>query len=106
MMTMRMRYPNRSELLLIALAALTVASAVSAVLFWNKRGICLDSAVCATVSILSLVGIILLARRTAAVKRLREMSDRPVLLVMTSGPKKDRNPEPQIRGKMPEGPDH
>lgn len=103
---MRMRSPNRSELLLIALTVLTVASAVSAVLFWNKRGICLDSTVCATVAILSLVAAILLARRMAAVKRLKEMSDRPVFLVMTSGPRKGKESKPEIKGKMPDELNH
>ena len=103
---MRMKYPNRTEVLLVSATALTVASAVFAFRFWSRRGICLDSAICATVAILSLIGIILLVRRMAAVRKLEEMSDRPVFLVMTSGPRKDKERNPAIKGKMPEESNH
>ena len=102
---MKMRTPNRIELLIAAAAVLAVAAAVLAVHFWTKRGICNDSVICATVSILTIVGILLLMHRRSAVARTKALSDRPVLLVMTSGPRKEKTAK-KIEGKMPEELDH
>ena len=102
---MRMRTPNRNELTILSASALTVAAAVFAVHFWMRRGVCIDSVVCATVSILTIAGILLLMRRRSAVARTKALSDRPVLLVMTSGPRKEKTAK-RIEGKMPEELDH
>ena len=100
------RRPRKAELLALSAAVLTVVSTVFAVHFWIRRGICTDMVICTTVSVLSLVGLILLLSRMRSVSMTRELSERPVLLVMTSGPRRPKETERKIEGKMPEELNH
>ena len=101
-----MRRPSRNEILIIFAAALAVVSAALAVLFWSRRGVCSDFVICLTISILTVLGILMLVHRMSAVAGARALSDRPVLLVMKTGPRKERKTEKRIEGKMPEELDH
>ena len=103
---MRPRLPNRNELALLLASALAIASAALSFHFWSRRGICIDSVVCATISALSLIGLIVLATRMAAARRARAMSESPIYLVMVSGSQKKSPGKKEIRGKMPDQPDH
>ena len=103
---MRQKRPSSSEVVLIATAILAVVSAGFAIHYWMSRGVCTDSVVCATISVLMIVGGVMLARRIAMVSREREHSSSPVLLVMKSGPKKTKEEPKGIKGKMPEELDH
>ena len=100
------RRPRKAELLIASAAVLSIVSAVFAVHFWIRRGICTDMVVCTTISVLSLIGILLLLQRIRRVSRTRELSERPVLLVMTSGPRKSKDTERKIEGKMPDELNH
>ena len=62
--------------------------------------------VCATISVLSLVGLLLLVQRMCLVSRTRELSERPVLLVMRSGPRRPKQTDRKIEGKMPDELNH
>ena len=62
--------------------------------------------VCTTISVLSLIGLLLLLNRMRNVSRTRELSERPVLLVMTSGPRRPKTKERKIKGKMPDELNH
>ena len=101
-----MRTPKKAELTLIIGAIISVVSAVLAIRFWQSRGVCTDSVVTAAIFLLSIVGMILLAHRMYVANRVHEESNRPVLLVMTSGPKKDKEKRSGIKGKMPDQTDH
>ena len=101
-----MRPPKRAELTLIFGAIIAVVSAVLAVRYWQSRGVCTDSVVTSVIFFLTVIGMILLAHRMYAAKRVSEESSRPVLLVMTSEPKKNEGEKPQIKGKMPDQTDH
>ena len=101
-----MRPPKRAELTLIFGTILAVVSAVLAVRYWQSRGVCTDSVVTSVIFFLTVIGMILLAHRMYAAKRVHEESGRPVLLVMTSEPKKNEGEKPQIKGKMPDQTDH
>jgi len=87
-------------------AVIATASAVLAVRFWQSRGVCTDSVAAAAIFFLSVIGMILLAHRMYAAKRVHEESNRPVLLVMTSEPKREKEKRPEIKGKMPDQTDH
>ena len=101
-----MRTPKRAEVTLIFGAVLATVSAVFAVRFWQSRGVCTDSVAAAAIFFLSVIGIILLAHRMYAARSVHEESNRPVLLVMTSDPKREKEERPEIRGKMPDQTDH
>jgi len=62
--------------------------------------------VCTTIAVLSFLGLIILLIRMRSVARTRELSERPVLLVMTSGPRKSKEKDAQIMGKMPDELNH
>ena len=62
--------------------------------------------VCTTISVLSLIGLLLLLQRMRSVSKTRELFERPVLLVMRSGPRKSKEPERKIKGKMPDELNH
>ena len=100
------RRPRKAELLIISAAILSIVSAVFAVHFWIRRGVCTDMVVCTTIAVLSLIGLILLLNRMRNVTRTRELSERPVLLVMKSGPRKSKEEDRKIRGKMPDELNH
>ena len=102
----QLRRPRKADLLAISAAILSVVSAVFAVHFWIRRGICTDMVICTTVAVLSLLGLIVLLVRMRQVAKTREFSERPVLLVMTEGPRKPKETEKQIRGKMPDELNH
>ena len=95
---------NRNELwyriLTVSAAVLAVVSAAFAVYHWTRRGICIDSSVCAVISVLSVLAIIFFMRRISALKRAESLSNRPIYLVTVSGPRKKRGPS-RIKGKMP-----
>ena len=101
-----MRTPKRAELTLILGAVIAVVSAVLAVRYWQSRGVCTDSVVTTVIFFLTVIGMILLAHRMRVAERVSEESSRPVLLVMTSEPKKNDGKKPQIKGKMPDQTDH
>ena len=103
---MRRKRQSSSEIVLISAAILAVVSAGFAVHYWVSRGVCTDSVVCATISVLAVMAVILLARRIVAVSREREHSSSPIFLVMRSGPKRTEEKPRQIKGKMPEELDH
>ena len=96
----RFRRPRKADLLVISAAILSIVSAVFAVHFWIRRGVCTDMVVCTTIAVLSLIGLIVLLMRMREVSRTRELSERPVLLVMTSGPRRPKTKERKIKGKM------
>ena len=100
---------NRNELwyriLTVSAAVLAVVSAAFAVYHWTRRGICIDSSVCAVISVLSVLALILFARRVSALKRAESLSKRPIYLVTVSGPRKKKEPK-EIKGKMPPELDH
>ena len=96
----QLRRPRKTDLLAVSAAVLSVVSAVFAVHFWIRRGICTDAVVCTTIAVLSLIGLLLLLQRMRTVSRTRELSERPVLLVMRSGPRKSKETERKIEGKM------
>ena len=100
------RRPRKAELLIASAAVLSVISAVFAIHFWIKRGVCTDMVVCTTIAVLSLAGLLLLFYRMRSVSKTRELSERPVLLVMTSGPRKPKTDERKIKGKMPDELNH
>ena len=102
----KFRTPRKAELLALSTAALSSVSAVYAVHFWSRRGVCTDMVACTTVSILSLFGLILLLYRMHSLSKIRERSERPVLLVMTSGPRRKKEKDREIEGKMPDELDH
>ena len=101
---MTKRPQDRSELryrvLMVSAAVLAVVSAAFAVYHWTRRGLSIDSSVCTIISILSVLAVILLARRVSALKRAESLSNRPIYLVTVSGPRKKKEPK-EIRGKMP-----
>ena len=102
---MQHRRPRKVDLLIASAAVLSTASAVSALYFWVRRGVCTDAVVCTTIAVLSLIGLLLLLQRMRTVSRTRELSERPVLLVMTSGPRKSKD-DRKIEGKMPDELNH
>ena len=71
------RRPRKAELLIVSAAVLSVVSAVFAVHFWIKRGVCTDMVVCTTIAVLSLAGLLLLFYRMRSVSKTRELSERP-----------------------------
>ena len=95
----------RYRALTVSAAVLAVVSAAFAVYHWTRRGICIDSCVCAIISILSIIAVILFVRRISALKRAESLSNRPIYLVTVSGPRKKKEPK-RIRGKMPPELDH
>ena len=95
----------RYRALTVSAAVLAVVSAAFAVYHWTRRGICTDSCVCAIISILSVIAVILFMRRISALKRAESLSNRPIYLVTVSGPRKKKEPK-RIRGKMPPELDH
>ena len=101
-----MRSPRKAELTLIFGAILAVVSAILAVRFWQSRGVCTDSVVTSVIFFLSVIGLILLAHRMRVAEHVSEESNRPVLLVMRSPPKKDEGKRLEIREKMPDQTDH
>ena len=103
---MRMRTPNRNELTILSASALAVVSAVFAVHFWMRRGVCIDSVVCVTISVLSLAGAILLTCRMSRISKLERSCNGPIYLVMRSGPSREPEKKEGIRGKRPDELDH
>ena len=99
-----MRRQNRADWYNIALsaavAAVAVVSGIYAVHFWIRRGVCIDSVVCATAAILSAATLALFVYRLYAVRRIEQMSQRPIYLVMVSGPKGTAGKK-EVKGKMP-----
>ena len=102
---MRQRSPSRLEswypILLVSAALLAAVSAAFAVYHWSRRGICIDSAVCATITVLLMIAIAVLVHRISALRRAKSLSKRPIFLVTLSGPRKEKERK-EIRGKMPE----
>ena len=95
----------RYRILMVSAAVLAVVSAAFAVYHWTRRGICIDSSVCAVISVLSVIALILFARRISALKRAESLSNRPIYLVTVSGPREKKEPK-RIKGKMPPELDH
>ena len=102
---MRQRSPSRLEswypILLVSAALLAAVSAAFAVYHWSRRGICIDSAVCATITVLLMIAIAVLVHRISIFRGARSLSKRPIFLVTLSGPRKDKE-QKEIRGKMPD----
>ena len=96
----RSRNELRYQVLTASAAVLAVVSAAFAVYHWTRRGICIDSSVCAVISVLSVLAIIFFMRRISALKRAESLSNRPIYLVTVSGPRKKKEPK-EIKGKMP-----
>ncbi len=107
---MRQRSPrNRLEslypVLTVSAAVLAAVSAAFAVYHWSRRGLVADAVICAVITVLCIISIILLMYRAKALKRAESLSERPIYLVTGSGPRKKKEPK-RIKGKMPEELDH
>ena len=99
------RLESLYPVLMVSAAALAAVSAAFAVYHWTRRGFCIDSSVCTAISILSVIAVIMLARRVRALKRAESLSERPIYLVTVSGPSRKKEPK-RTEGKMPEDLDH
>ncbi len=57
--------------------------------------------ICAVISFLLIVSVILLVRTIVLAHGSEKLSESPIVLVMTSAPKKKAPKERQVEGKMP-----